>query len=124
MQVALAPMCPLKLHKVTLHLQESKTYLCPLSIVSQILLIDLLIHPVPSSESSLSPPQMDAAQLFTELAHKSPSSATGNHPIPPEIAPEGKVGQAPRELFVSQEGHQGIGEPPRDTTLTRAFRNE
>ena len=42
-QVAFAPMCPLQLYKVTLYLQESKMYLCPLSIVSQIHSIDLLI---------------------------------------------------------------------------------
>ena len=31
--------------------------------------------------------------------------------------------QATKSLFVSQEGHQGIGELPRDTMLTRAFGN-
>ena len=51
----------------------------------------------PPSESSLSPPQMDSAQLFTELAHESSSSATGHHPIAPEIAPKGKEGQAPSD---------------------------
>ena len=44
----------------------------------------------PPSNSSLSPLQMDATQLFTELAHESPSSSTGHHPIAPEIAPRGK----------------------------------
>ena len=51
----------------------------------------------PPSESSLSPPQMDATQLFTKLAHELPSSATGHHAIAPEIAPKGKEGQAPSD---------------------------
>ena len=48
----------------------------------------------PPGESSSLPPQMDTPQLCPETADKSPSSATGHHPIAPDIASKGEEGQA------------------------------
>ena len=53
---------------------------------------------------------MDAPQWFTEMANKSPPSATGHHPIAPDISPKGKEGQA-----LSDQGPIcEFGRPPSD----------